>query len=510
LGLKSIVLVLCLCLQPFTPFDQTHAIPQNSYDFSGVEGQINQAIAKKEIPSMVIAISKDGKIIYEAAFGYADIEQKLPATINTAYRLASVSKPITATGLMVLYQKGVVKLDQPAQQYAKPLKLRSFEGNPSDVTLRHLLTHTSGLSSYFQYAFGEEQASTPDFEAAFDRYGSFFHPAGSLTEYSNLGYGLIGYIIAKRSGTTFAQFMQTEVFDPLEMRDSFVAKPPNPSIQVAKTYDNDLKLLPDLYNNTEGAGNLYSSAHDLMQFSALYLGTNKLTKPILSRENIQSVRNSSENGAFNPLFASPTSYGFGWYIQPNDGGYKTMWHEGGMPGASSFIKLIPSESIAVAAITNVADKNEFIEMVANDLIKVILPSYRPEALNPTANYKPYESQSEYLGKWTGVIHVQNRELPCTLFFQPKGELHITYAEARNAAKPQEATFRGMLNGKSFMGSFEGALPSDDLQRQPPQRLVLHLIREENVLSGRMAAYSAGTKLQYLYPFYIRLDRSSSN
>jgi len=508
---KSIVLTVCLCFQPSIAFRQSEAPPKSSYDFSAVENRIQQAIAQKEIPSMVVAISKEGRIIYEGAFGYADIEGKVPATVNTAYRLASLSKPITATGLMVLHQQGAVNIDASAEQFAKPLRFRSFAGNPSGVTLRHLLSHTSGLSSYFQYAFGDEQATAPDFEAAFSRYGTFFHPAGVLTEYSNLGYGLIGLVIAGRSGKTFSNFMKTEVFDPLEMRNSFVARPTSSSVQVARTYGNDLKLLPDLYNNTEGAGNLYSSAHDLMLFSALHLGTARMQKPILTRENIERIRNSGGSTAFNPLFGPSTSYGLGWYMRSDDGGYKTMWHEGGMPGASSFLKLIPDEKIAVTAITNVADKNDLVETVANELIKVVLPSYGPEPLNATASYKPFKDQSDYLGKWTGAIYIQDRKLPCSLTFQAGGELHIVYGDSRSGAKSQEATFKGMINHKSFMGSFAGTLPSDDLQQNPPQLLVLHLIREGNILSGRIAAYCGGTsKVQYLYPFYIRLERDNSH
>jgi CubicO group peptidase (beta-lactamase class C family) len=409
---------------------------------------------------------------------------------------------------MVLYQKGLVKIDEPAEQYAKPLRFRSFSGNSSDVTLRHLLSHSSGLSSYFQYAFGDEQTAAPNFEAAFNRYGSFFHPAGRLTEYSNLGYGLIGFIIAKQSGMSFASFMQKEVFDPLEMRNSFVTKPTSVSIEVAKTYGDDLKVLPELGNNTEGAGNIYSSVHDLMLFSAVDLGTDQGRKPILSEENIELVRNSGQKSAFNPLFGASTSYGFGWYMRPDDSGYKTMWHEGGMPGASSFIKLIPAERISVAAITNVADKNQLMETVANELVKVILPSYQPEPLNATANYKPYDSQADYQGEWTGSIYVQDFKLPCSLAFKRGGELHIVYGNSSGGVKAQEATFKGMTNGKSFMGSFPGRLPSDDLQQNPPQMLVLHLIREGNILSGRIAAYCGGTsKLQYLYPFYVRLERA---
>lgn len=175
--LKSIVLTICLCLQPSAVFCQPDAAPQSNYDFSGVAERIQQAIATKEIPSMAVAVSQNGRIVYEAAFGYADIEQKIPATVSTAYRLASVSKPITATGLMVLYQKGLVNLDAPAEQYARPLRFKSFAGSSSDVTLRHLLTHSSGLSSYFQYAFDDARQTAPDFETAFREYGAFFYPA---------------------------------------------------------------------------------------------------------------------------------------------------------------------------------------------------------------------------------------------------------------------------------------------------------------------------------------------
>ncbi len=509
--LKSIVLTIVLCLPSAIVFHRDEATPQRSYNFSPATGKIQEAIAKKEVPSMVVAISRDGQTIYERAFGFADVEGKVPATVNTSYRLASLSKPITATGLMVLYQKGLVKLDAPAEQYVKPLRFNSFAGNSSDITLRHLLTHSSGLSSYFQYAFGGEQTTAQNFEAAFSRYGSFYHPAGSLTEYSNLGYGLIGFIIAKRSGMTFASFMQKEIFDPLEMRNSFVAKPLNPSIPVAKTYGDDLKVLPELYNNTEGAGNVYSSIHDLMLFSALHLSTDRARKPILSNENIELIRNGGGSRAFNPLFGASISYGFGWYIRPEDSGHKTMWHEGGMPGASSFIKLIPDEKVAVAVITNIADKNDLIETVANELLKVILPSYYPETLNATANYKPYDGQADYQGNWTGSIYVQGRKVPCSLAFEPGGELHIVYGNSSAAMKAQEATFQGMTNGKSFMGSFPGTLPSDDIQQHPPQMLVLHLIREGNILSGSVAAYCGGTsKVQYIYPFYVRLERAKSH
>jgi CubicO group peptidase (beta-lactamase class C family) len=507
---KSFLFFILIGFHTLTAQCQTPPTPQSPYNFTEVEDNIRQALAKKEIPSMVVAISKDGKILYERAFGYADIENKVPASVNTAYRLASVSKPVTATGLMVLYEKGRVDLDASAERYAKPLRFQSFVGDPSRVTLRHLLSHTSGLSSYFQYAFGDAGTNAPDFEAAFHRYGVLMQAPGTLTQYSNLGYGLIGFIIAQQSGTSFSSFMKHEVFDPLKMKNSFVERPSDSTIEVAKTYDNDLKRLPDLYNNTAGAGSLYASVHDLMLFGALHLGTGDTSKPLLSRKNIELMRSNVEPSAFNPFFGSSIYYALGWYVEPDDGGYKSVWHEGGMPGASSFLKFIPDERIAVATITNVADKNDLIEQVADQLIKVVLPAFRPKPLNAIADYKPYESQPEYVGKWSGTIYVQQRELPCTLTFATNGEIHISYFDSDDRSKAKEAIFRGMVNGAAFMGGFPGDLPSDDIQREPAPRLALDLIREGDVLSGRIAAYTAGTsKLHHLYPFYIRLRRESA-
>lgn len=304
--------------------------------------------------------------------------------------------------------------------------------------------------------------------------------------------------------------MQKEVFGPLEMRNSFVATPASSSIQVAKAYGGDLKVLPELYNNTEGAGNVYSSIHDLMLFSAVDLRAAEGTKSILSPENAELVRNSGQNRAFNPVFSASTSYGFGWYTRPDDSGRKTMWHEGGMPGASSFIKLIPEEKIAVAAITNVADKNELVEAMSNELVKAILPSYHSEPLNATANYKPYGGQAEYQGIWTGSVYLHDRKLPCSLVFGDGGKVHIAYGDSQSGTKLEEADFQGMINGESFMGSFPGNLPLPDLQQNPPQMLVLHLILRGKLLSGRMAAYRGdSSKVQYLFPFYVRLERNSS-
>jgi len=98
----------------------------SKFDFSLVEQEIQQALDSAIIPSIVVAVAKDGKIIYEKAFGFSDIENKIKATTSTSYQLASVSKSLTATGVMVLNHKNIVDIDSSAEKYMLPYKFNAY------------------------------------------------------------------------------------------------------------------------------------------------------------------------------------------------------------------------------------------------------------------------------------------------------------------------------------------------------------------------------------------------
>jgi len=171
-----------------------------SYCFEEVKNFISTELRNKTAPSIAVAVAKDGQIIWEEAFGYADLETQIPATVETSYQLASVSKPITATAIMVLDKKGVFTLDVRVSDWIRPLALKVYEGNAGDVKIRHLLNHTSGLSTYFNLCYADEKGEKPSFEESFGKFGALMHPAGVICEYSNLGYGLLDSIIAKAGG----------------------------------------------------------------------------------------------------------------------------------------------------------------------------------------------------------------------------------------------------------------------------------------------------------------------
>lgn len=489
---------------------------QSNFDFGPIENQINKEISNGAIPSISIAIAKDGKIIYEKAFGWSDIKANIKATINTSYQLASASKPMTATGVMVLNNNKKVDIDSSANIYMNPLKFKAYEGNVTDVKLRNLLNHTSGLGTYFDISYADENHKKDNFKEGFNKYGNLFHPSGLISEYSNLGYGLIDYIIAKQSGKTYAQFMEQEVFIPLGMTNSFVQNTKRTDIQIAKKYDADLKVLPDVLNNTYGAGNIYSSIHDLILFGMFHLKNDvKNQKKILNNDEIDLMHYYKNNNTLYHYYDS-TIYSLGWYYKPNDNGYKIVWHEGGMMGASSMIKLIPEENIAIAVILNSSNR-QVCNDITNEFSKVVLPEYQATPINEEteiANYKSYTSDSTYFGDWSGTIKVENLDVPCSMKFQPDGNIIITYIDftyksyftQNNPIPHKTILLAGIINKESFIGMFPGTLPSKDIRKEFSQFMSLKLYKNGNILSGTIVALAAAEREYYAYPFYIRLEK----
>ncbi len=488
------------------------AFSQNKlkFDFSPVEKNIQKAIDNKEIPSIVVAVAKNGKIIYEKAFGYADIENNLKATTSTAYQLASVSKVFTATGIMLLNKQQKIDINLPAEKYMSSLKFNAIEGNAQEVKVVDLLNHTSGLGTYFQLNYSDENVISDDFKTAFSKYGSLFHPSSLISEYSNLGYGLLDYIIAEQSGTSFSNFMKNEIFNPLGLENTFINKEGIQNCSIAQKYDENLKLLPEIKNNTKGAGNVYSSIHDLISFGMFHL--NKNNKSMLGDINLDLMQSYINKNTFYHYYDS-TYYGLGWYFKPNDNGFKVVWHEGGMTGVSSMLKLIPEENLAVAVILNTSNQ-KFSQNITNQLNKILLPTYNPKAINEMAEYHHYTTDSTYFGNWKGTMIVDGMDIPCTLNIKSDGNITIDYMDytyksyftQNNPIPHKTALLNGLVNKESFVGVYPGNLPSNDIRHEFSQFISLKLYKKDNILSGTVVALAAAEREYYAYPYYIRLEK----
>lgn len=268
----------------------------------------------------VVLAAEKGKVIFKKAYGYANFETQTLLTTSTPFNLAAVSKQFTAMGIMILAERGKLKYDDPIVKYLPELDYK-------EITIRHLLNHTSGLKEYVKlfekYKWGTSKiAGNSDVIALFKKYKPKPRfKAGSAYRYSYTGYVLLACIIERVSGQPFEVFLKQNIFDPLDMGNSFAYNlemkecPQERAMgyAISKTRIEHYDLI--FIDGAVGDGNVYCSADDLFKWDqALY--TEKLVKK--STLALAFTPGRLNDGSF-------TNYGFGWIISPDR---KSVKHTG--------------------------------------------------------------------------------------------------------------------------------------------------------------------------------------
>src|SRR5437588_5532254 len=133
----------------------------DSVDFGTVRELIRTRLVEQSLPSLAVAVAREGQIVWEEGFGWADRENRVPATEHTMYSLASISKPITATGLMLLVERGQIELDRPINDYLGDAKLTARVGDAVGATVRRVANHTSGLPLHYHFFYQDEPYRRP-------------------------------------------------------------------------------------------------------------------------------------------------------------------------------------------------------------------------------------------------------------------------------------------------------------------------------------------------------------
>src|SRR5689334_22599427 len=140
--------------------------------FARVRELIRTQLVERALPSLAVAVARDGVILWEEGFGWADRANRIPATPHTLYSLASISKPITATGLMILRERGLLDLDRPIDDYLGGAKLTARVGSAADATVRRVANHTAGLPLHYHFFYADEPYLRPPMEETIRRYGN--------------------------------------------------------------------------------------------------------------------------------------------------------------------------------------------------------------------------------------------------------------------------------------------------------------------------------------------------
>lgn len=275
-----------------------------------------------------ILFAENGQIIFSEACGYANLKTKEPLTMESAFQLASISKPITALAVMILKQDGKLGIDDSVNKYIPELP---YPG----ITIRHLLTHRSGLPNYMYFA--EEDWANKEVPLrnqdvidlmVKNQYKPYYLP-DKRYNYSNTNYALLAYIIEKVSGTKFEEFVQKRIFDPCKMVNSRIynknVSPINTNLVVgypSSRYEAENTFL----NGVVGDKGIYCSAYDLLMLDqALY--TDKILTEATRRE------------AFTPQHKDlhlNDNYGLGWRLDLTDSSNPAIYHTGWWKGFRTY------------------------------------------------------------------------------------------------------------------------------------------------------------------------------
>lgn len=388
-------------------------------NFSSVETLMDSDVASG-VPSIAVGVTQHGKVIWEVAVGTANRQEHVPATTRTPYYLASVSKTITATALMVLASEGKISLDEPVNDYLKQAKLTSPMWNPADATIRRMATHTAGLTSYDRMCAANDLHCSTDPNDLIRNYGVIVWQPGDHFDYSNADYGILGQVVADVSGQAFPAFLRERIFQPLGMSNCFLDGDRRKVRAAAVRYDSSRPdtPLPSVQSTTPGASATYCSVHDLLLFGMFHLKDHLATqRGILSDQEINEMQKSFIAAG------DDAQYGLGWWIQANFHGHCGLLAQGGTHYASAWLELIPSEDIAIAVVSNTGSAHA--GRIIDAIVSTLLPQEQNERVPGAANSVSSSNLQAkppvpMTGVWQGFIYARGHKTPLSLSIDRSG------------------------------------------------------------------------------------------
>ncbi|MBE2257173.1 MAG: serine hydrolase [Ignavibacteria bacterium] len=302
---------------------------------------------KEKLFSGTVLILKDFKPVFEKSYGYSNINSGELNSSDTKYNIASIGKTFTLTLILKLYEEGKLKLDDKLSDYLDLFKQDKFK----DITIRHLITHTSGLGDFINrdlIANKSKLKSLDDILEIISREVLEFKP-GTGKKYSNSGYCLLGGIIEKVTGKKYKEYLEERIFDNLEMENYFYGFPQEKIDLKATGYMQDIKgnLRPadDMLIGSNPAGGVYVTVNDMIKFNYSLFNDNKLLKD----ENkllLLTELNEGKDRTFAELINNPN---FSTFLA------------GGSPGFNSLYFISPSEGYTGFIFTNLDNAAERIE-----------------------------------------------------------------------------------------------------------------------------------------------------
>jgi CubicO group peptidase (beta-lactamase class C family) len=389
---KSLILLLCLLFflsaafpnvtPTFTP--TIHQLPKNDLLFDGL---LSFLISIGHYPSLSACIIKNDSVVWENQYGMSDLEREKPATIDTIYTVASITKTITSTALMQLYDQGLFALDDDVNEYL-PFWLRNPAFPDDPISIRMLLSHASSLNpdpvSYHWFNFSSPPP-IPGYPDPWLRnyllpdglyytpeiWNTTYHP-GERMQYANINFDLAAYLVQLLSGEPYYQYCADHLFKPLSMTHTSFRLPDLPINNTAIPYlykDGTYEPLPYYQLLHYPVAGLLTTAQDLSHFliaqmnHGVYNGTR-----ILSNETVELMHSVQPPG--NRYYNY--RYGLGWMIEEKQLGHRVLiGHTGDIPGVHTRMFMESDEHTGIICLFN-SDRSTYQKMFISLLIQNLL------------------------------------------------------------------------------------------------------------------------------------------
>ena len=338
---------------------------------------VKTEMARQKIPGLALAIVRNGKISTLRSYGFANLEHQVPVTAETIFQSGSIGKQFTAAAVMILVQEGKVSLEDKITKY--------FPDAPSawqSITVRHLLTHTSGMQDFPADLDLRRDYTEDEFLASFKKAPLAFAP-GSRWDYSNAGYATLGILIGKVTGTFYGDFLKTRIFEPLGMNTARVISEADIVPHRAAGYrlvageiKNQEWVSPS--TNSTADGSLYFSILDLAKWDAALYSDSPLRQSTLAQ--VFTPTTLSDGGT--------KGYGFGWFTGTMHN-HRIVFHGGAWQGFKSFIVRFPNDKLSIIFFANSWELKDF--KFARGLAALFYPEFALPKITPIEDREPKTS-----------------------------------------------------------------------------------------------------------------------
>ncbi len=361
---------------------------------------VEAQMAYRGLPGLAVGVVTNQELVWAQGFGFADTARQLPATPQTIYRIASITKLFTATAVLQLRDAGKLQLDDPVSKHLPWFTIQNDYDDVPVITLRHLLTHTAGLPREARFPYWTDQRfpTLAQIEASIGQQHTAV-PTGTRWKYSNLGLALAGAIVAQVSGQSYETYVQTHILRPLGMTSTFVETIAPHHDRLAVGYGRRLPgtLARDIMPFTDSKGitpaaNMATTVADLARFAIFQLGDGAVGEARLLRQS--TLREMQRIHWLEPGWQA--GWGLGFRIM-RQGGKTTIGHGGAVLGYRTLLAIRPEDNVGVIVLTNADDGDPlgFVEKafqwIAPPVINAMKPPLQTRQMDP--------AWAKYVGKY---------------------------------------------------------------------------------------------------------------